>query len=111
MNNNLYKTKDIKLNSTNNIEYERFIWQTFILNKLIIIPIMCTLCGYNGINLTNNDTLANPYIGRFNKCRKVYYLRNKTFFALFPKTNISTIIFIIKLWIFEKKILMIFINI
>ena len=105
MNNILYKTKNIKSNSTNNIEYERYIRKTFILYNLIIVPVMCTLCGYNGINLTNNDTLANPYIDRCNnnKCRKVYYLRNKTFFALFPKTNISTIIFIIKLWIFEKK--------
>ena len=72
-----------------------------------MVPVLCTLYGYNGINLTNNDTLAIAYIGRCNnnKCWKVYYLRNKTFFVLFPKTNINTIIFIIKLWIFEKKIL------
>ena len=30
MNNKLYKNKDIKLNSTNSIEYERYIWKTFI---------------------------------------------------------------------------------
>ena len=30
-------------------------------------------------------------------------MREKTFFAIFPKTNISTILYIMKIWLLEKK--------
>ena len=63
------------------------------------------VCGKIGINVTDHNTLLNPYVGRctYNRCRKIYYLRDKTFFSIFPKTNISTILYIIKLWISENK--------
>ena len=76
-----------------------------IINKLIFLPIICSLYRYTHININNNNTLSNPYIGRCNnnKCRRIYYSREKTFFSLFPKTNISTILYIIKILLLEKK--------
>ena len=98
-------TNDIQLNSNNSITTERKIWEIFMLKIFVILPTICQLCGNIGINVTDHNTSLNPYVGwcTYNRCRKIYYLRDKTFFSLFPKTNISTILYIIKLWISENK--------
>ena len=99
-------SKDIQLNI-----YKRKFWVSYILKIFIIIPSFCKICGNNTINITDHNTLANPLIGRCtrNSCRKIYYLREQTFLSFFPKTIASTIMYIIKLWILEKKIIMKFI--
>ena len=62
----------------------------------------------NSINITDNNTLPNSLIGRCirNAFQKIYFLREQTFLSLFPKAKYSTILYIIKLWILEKKIVM-----
>ena len=64
---------DILPNTNNDINYERKFWIKFLINQIIFLPIICTNCGNNRINLTENNTLAKPYIGRctYNKCRKI----------------------------------------
>ena len=97
--------QDISPNVNNDINYERKYWLKFIIKQLIIIRVICTNCNNINISLTENNTLANPYIGRcsFYKCQKIYYLKNNSFLHLFPKTNVSTVLYILKLWLIEKK--------
>ena len=97
--------QDILPNVNNDIKYERKFWVRFVINQLIVIPLICINCGKNNISLTENNTPTNPYIGRcsFNKCRKIYYLKDKTFLGLFQKRNFSTVLYILKLWNLEKK--------
>ena len=103
--NTQYNTNLIRLNTNKDINFERNIWNMFIINKLIFLPIIFSLCRYTRINIKNNNTLSNPCIARCNnnKCRRIYYLREKTFFLLFPKINITTILYIMKIWLLEKK--------
>ena len=103
-NNNL-NCIDILPNKTNDLTYERKFWISHILYKIIIIPIVCKLCGNNNVCITEYNTLANPYVGRcsYNKCRKIHFLKAKTFLDLFPKQSASTIMYILKLWLIEKK--------
>ena len=84
---------DINPNADNTNTRERIFWKKFIIGFLVIIPINCDLCGNQHITLNEHNTLSNPYTGRCtNKiCRKAYFLRDKTFLGLFPKTNTSTI--------------------
>ena len=99
---------DIIPNNNNDLKYEREFWLRFLFKQLIFLPVICINCGNNRINLTEYNTLANPFVGRctYNKCSKLYYLREKTFFGLVPKTPASTVFYILKLWILEKKMLM-----
>ena len=73
---------DIIPNASNNINYERKFLIKFLINQIIFLPIICANCGNNRINLTEKNTIANPYIGRctYNKCRKIYYLKEKNIF-------------------------------
>ena len=78
-----YNSSIVKANSQNNISYERELWRKDLLNKIFIIPILCTLCGKNNINIYDNNSLNNHIITIYtnSKCRKSFYLRGKTFFA------------------------------
>ena len=95
----------VKANSKNNINYERELWRKYLLYKIFIIPILWTLYGKNNINIYDNNCLNNPIIARcINiECRKTFYLRDKTFFDKYPRIYVSTLLYIIKLWISEKK--------
>ena len=87
-----------------NIENERIFWYKFVLVAIITIPITCPLCHKGTINLQNNPTINNPIIGRcsWNHCRKIIYLREKTFLSYFPRTPASVIFKIINLWLVDK---------
>ena len=95
----------INPNLTSNLNIERNIWKNCILDKLIDIPKKCPLCGYSNVNITEYNSLNNPYIARCSKakCRKIIYLREGTLFAHFPKTACSNILYVIKLWLLENK--------
>lgn len=72
---------DIIPNNNNDLKYEKEFWLRFLFKQLIFLPVIYINCGNNRINLTEYNTLANPFVGRctYNKCRKIYYLRDKTF--------------------------------
>ena len=95
----------ISPNLTSNLNIERNIWKNCILDKLIDIPKKCPLCGYSNVNITEYNSLNNPFIARCSKakCRKIIYLREGTIFAHFPKTACSNILYVIKLWLLENK--------
>lgn len=97
--------QNIRLNTNNDIQFERNIWLEYFIKIFVMVPSICYLCGNTKITVYQNNSLANPFIGRCTNChcRKYYYLRDKTFFSLFPKTIVSTILYIMKLWILEKK--------
>jgi len=96
---------DIKLNPQNNIEIEKYIWNKFVLKIIILLPSFCNLCNNKSINIYDNNSIYNPYIGKCTnaKCRKMFYLRQGTILGLYPKTPVSTILYIIKMFILEKK--------
>ena len=100
-----FYTNDIQLNSNNNLQFEKKIWNKYVLNILVILPIICTLCGNNNINIYDYESICNPYGGRCTsaKCRAIYYLRAKTILDMLPLTKVSTILYIFKLSILEKK--------
>ena len=96
---------DIFPNQTNDLAYERKFWNQHLLQKIIFIPLICHLCGNYNVSLTEYKTLANPYIGRCtsNKCRKIFFLKTKTFLDFFPKQSDSIVLYVLKLSIIEKK--------
>ena len=87
------------------INKERKFWQIYIIKVLIIVPMVCPLCNYSSISLSNYDSLFNPIIARCNssKCRKNLYLRKNTFLQHFPKTPTSVIMQILYYWIIEER--------
>jgi predicted DNA-binding protein YlxM (UPF0122 family) len=97
--------KEIEPNKFSDINFEREIWKTYIIDKLLNKPDKCPICAYPNINITEYNTLNNPYIARCSKskCRKIIYLREGTVFNHFPRTTVSNILYIIKLWLFDNK--------
>ena len=77
------------------ILYERSIWDKYLIGNLIELP---EECPYKKINLTEYNSLSNPYVCRCSKnsCHKIIYLKDYTLFNLFPRTNLSTFLYIIK---------------
>ena len=57
----------ISPNLTSNLIIERNIWKNCILNKLIDIPKKCPLFGNSNVNITEYNSLNNPYIARCSK--------------------------------------------
>lgn len=57
------------------------------------------------MHLNEYNSVYNTFIVRCSnhKCRKIHFLKEYTIFGRFPKAMASTILFIIKLWIFESK--------
>ena len=57
------------------------------------------------MNLNEYNSVYYPFIVRCSNrnCRKIHFLKEYTIFGHFPKTMASTILFILKLWIFESK--------
>jgi hypothetical protein len=92
-------------NNTITVQTERFFWNRHFIKYLILIPSVCSLCGYTSISLTDNNSINNPIVGRCcnSKCRKIFYLRENIFFAHFPRTPCSIIYKVLKLWFIEKK--------
>ena len=96
-------TYNFVINNTYDIFIERNIWKNYILDLLIELPDKCSLCANKFDNLTEINSIFNPYIGRCsnNKCRTNFFLKDYTIFGYFPKTMASTILYVIKLWIFK----------
>ncbi len=95
----------IEPNLNMDIQYERQIWNTLILDKLVEKPKSCNLYGYSNVSLVENNTINYPYICRCSnkKCRKVIYLKDHTIFNEFPRTGCSIILYIIKLLLFDNN--------
>ena len=93
------KILDIFGNKNNDINYERNIWDRYIINYLITLPKECPLCKYNIVNLQAYESINNPYICRCcnGKCRKLIYLKDNSIFGYFPRTLASSLLFILKL--------------
>ena len=89
----------------NDIHYERKFWKVYLINKIFIIPILCSLCENKHVYLNDNESINNLYLARCSnpKCRKIYYLRGNSILGKFSRTKASTLLYIIKLWIIEKK--------
>ena len=68
------------------------------------MPTTCPRCHSN-IYLYDNNTIINPYIAKCanHYCRKYFYLRDKSFYNLFPKTAISFVRYVINLSLTEEK--------
>lgn len=68
-------------------------------------PSKCPLCSHPNKALTTYNSINNPYIARCSnaKCRKIIFLKEGTFFANFPRTPISNILFIINLWLIQNN--------
>ena len=77
-----------------NIDNERLFCYKFVLLAIITVPITCPLCHKRSVNLQINYTINNPLIGRcsWKHCRKIIYLREKTFLSYFPRTIASIIL-------------------
>ena len=77
----------------------------YIIGKLIDLPTKCETCGNQHMNLNEYNSLYKPFIVRCSNrnCRKIHFLKEYTIFGHFPKTIASTILFILKLWLFESK--------
>ena len=62
----------------------------FIITQIIIIPLICNNWDNNRINITENISLANPYIGWciYNKGNKMYYLIVKLFLDIFQNIQL-----------------------
>ena len=67
-------------------------------------PKICWRCQSN-VYLYDNNTIINPYIARYtnHKYRKYFYLKEKSFNNLFPKTAISIERLVINLSLTEEK--------
>lgn len=95
--------------SNNNInltvEMERIFWHKIVLNRYISPSNICPKCGVNSLKINDYNTIYNPLIliCSSHKCRKIVFLRENTFYSLFPKTPISLIFYIHKLWFIEEK--------
>ena len=52
---------------------------------------VCSKCGKNNLALNNYKSIYNPIINLCSNkhCRIIHYLKEGTFFELFPKTPIS----------------------
>ena len=85
------------------IEAEREYWFNNLINNFIKTPEKCPLCSKTNINIKNNNSLNNPLISKCSKCGKIIYLRNDTFYSLFPRAPASIIHNIMKMNILEQK--------
>lgn len=56
------KILDIHGNKNNDINYERTIWDRYIINYIILQHKECPLCKYNTVNLQAYESMNNPYI-------------------------------------------------
>ena len=92
-------------NSILDLNLERQKWNKFIYNKLIFKPIECPLCKYHSISIVENDSIYNIFIARYSSsnCRRKIFLRQNTFFAHFHLTQVSILLYIIKLLINDNK--------
>ena len=98
----LQKTAD-ELKWNINISNERKYWYENIINIFVKIPKICPNCSKHNVNEKDNNTLNNPILFKCSKCGKVIYLRNNSFFGLFPRTPASLIDYIIKRWLLEEN--------
>ena len=76
-----------------------------IIGKLVDLSTKCESCGNPNIHLNEYNSVYNPYIARYSNhnCRKIHFLKEYSIFGHFPKTMGSTILCILKLWVFESK--------
>ena len=83
---------------------ERDFWTTNILHILIPIPKQCNNCNKDLINLCKNNSINNPYLGKWNfyKCNHEIYLRIGTIFEFNNKTHVSLLYNIIILWLHDE---------
>ena len=81
------------------IEKEREFWYKIVLNACLFPSNICPKCGLNFLKINNYNTIQNPLVNRYSshKCRKIVFLKENTFFSLFPKTPITIILYIHKL--------------
>ncbi len=86
-----------------NIDDERAYWANELLGRYIQLPESCRLCNSTNIALSKNHSLCSPYLARCRHCNIKMYLRDNTFFSLFPRTPASLINGILKMWLIEKK--------
>ncbi len=73
---------------------ERDNWDKNYLYKWIKLPLKCPNCGNNIIHTNLNNSICNPYVGRYNRktSRKIIYLRKNTFFNFFPHIPVTIIL-------------------
>ena len=87
------------------IQTERTFWKNILLDIFIFPQKNCPNCGKCSLNLNDYESLNNPLITRCSsaKCRKIVFLRDNTFFGLFPRTPCSVITYILYIWFIENK--------
>ena len=73
----------------NDIHYERKLWIVYLINKIFIISILCSLCENKHVYLNDNDSINNPYLARCSnpKCKKIFYLRGNSLLGKFSRTK------------------------
>lgn len=87
------------------IPYEREFWKNYILNIYVNPKERCPNCGLISLKINEYNSIYNPYVTRCSssKCRKIVFLKENTFFALFPNTPVSLIINILRIWLLDDK--------
>lgn len=87
------------------IEKERLFIKKYIIGLFIIIPTICPHCKTGAIGLRDSNSINNPILGKCNnfKCTRNIFLRKGSLFQYNPKTPMSVIYNIIKLWLLEEK--------
>ena len=88
-----------------NIESERTFWNNIVINYYLFPKTICGKCARKSLVLNNNESIYNPIISRcsYRYCRKIYNLKEGSFFSLFPKTPVSVILIVLKSWILDEK--------
>ena len=83
---------------------EREFWKKKIFDNFIKIPQICESCNHGAVNLINQDSEINPFLGKCNnyKCKKNIYLRKGTIFEKHKHTPVSVLYNIMELWIYDE---------
>ena len=86
------------------IPNERIIWKNYLIGIFILIPEICNICKKGHINLRDNNSIINPFLGKCSnyKCNREFYLRKNTLFEYHRNIPASVLYNILKLWLLEE---------
>ena len=86
------------------IPNERIIWKNYLIGIFILIPEICNICKKGHINLRDNNSIINPFLGKCSnyKCNREFYLKKNTLFEYHRNIPASVLYNILKLWLLEE---------
>lgn len=85
-----------------NITTEREYWYNHLFKTFIKAPLECPNCSKKNANEKKYKSLKNPIVYKCLKCGKIIYLRQNTFYSLFPRAPAYIIHNILKIWLIDE---------